>query len=142
MASSSNTSRFPRHNPNWNEHFDENACVQTTFIGTQGYYLKLRTAKYVANNCGVVAYVLVTNQPITKDRCCGHPFEYVEFDDISITVDTNELVIGEINADNIVMDALFKLIMQDDSTLSSNSGMTEVHCYRSKLIKQLHDLWD
>lgn len=133
------------HNSDWNEQLKiENNTNTTEMIYkdmSNEYTLRLRTVKYIANKSKVVAYELITNQPINKQGQENHPFQYIEAIDMN-RFEKHNYVISGINADNIVMDALFQLIMLDDSVLSKNSGLTDVKSYRARLIKQLNDLWD
>ncbi len=104
--------------------------------GLKNYILTLKTIKYVCGPINVVEYELITNHPLQK---C-HPFEYINVNKISSFKEENKYMIHGINADNIVTDALFTLIMSNDDELYLKSGITEVQCYRAKLIKQLCDL--
>jgi hypothetical protein len=74
-----------------------------------------------------------------------HPFERINIEDIKLINDPllkgdKKLKIGGINAKNIVMDSLFRMIMMNDEEFEKNSG--NLSNYRSRLIKILYDLWD
>ena len=107
---------------------------------SERYRLKLRVSRLNYGNC--CAWELITNQTNMKISY-GHPFERIDASDINFHDESNnEIYIGGINADNIVMQSLFTMIMMSDKDLSDNCGHLDSKGYRSRLIKILHDLWD
>lgn len=116
------------YDKNWCDHLAntaESTIREEYVVDGNTYLLTLRLAHYIANGHKVVAYELKTNQPIDKNLSSAHPFCIIEDDDINKHTDdngnSNGYVIAGINADNIVMSALFTLIMDNDKIASEDS---------------------
>jgi|694.fasta_scaffold107423_3 hypothetical protein len=118
---------------NWPEQFD---TIPFSVLKYGDYILKL--FKKYKKDC--VIYMLTTNEPLTNIKIfeLTHPFSRIEKDDIS--KHDNYSYIGGINADNIVMDSIFKMIMTSNEDIKS--GHLDPDGYRSHLIKILNELWD
>ncbi len=118
-------------------------------INNNKYILKLRISKIQENN-ELYVYDLITDQLcINKEPDYkNHPLDRINLEDIDIyRVDDScgaqiFIGIGGINAKNEIMDSLFKMIMMNSEELTKHSGNIYEECYRSHLIKILHDLWD
>jgi len=118
---------------NWPEYF---VTVPDSELKYGEYTLKL--FKKYKKDC--VIYLLTTNEPLTNTKIfeLTHPFSRIEKEDISKHDDY--IYIGGINADNEVMDSLFKMIMTSNDDMKA--GHLDRNGYRSHLIKMLHQLWD
>lgn len=118
---------------NWPEQFD---TIPDSELKYGEYILKL--FKIYEKDC--VKYMLTTNEPLTSSKIfeLTHPFSGIQKKDISKHDDY--IYIGGTNANNEVMNSLFKMIMTSNDDMKA--GHLDRNGYRSHLIKMLHELWD
>jgi hypothetical protein len=117
----------------WPKQFDKIPYIE---LKCEDYILKL-FKKYEKD---YVIYMLITNYKLTNKTKfeLTHPFSRIETEHISEYDDC--IYIGGINANNIVMESLFELIMTSNDDMKA--GNLDRNGYRAHLIKMLHELWN
>ncbi len=129
-------------NESWEKYFtiESNGVkyYETTIDKAKTHTLKLYVSDLNYGN--FYAWNLLTDK---FDNTSTHPFMNIDLTDIDFYKIDNKLYmcIGGINAKNEIMDCLFDTIIDNDK-LEKSSGSIDYECYRSRLIKMLHDLWD
>ena len=102
--------------------------------------IKLDIMVSKANYGPYLYYRIKCDRPLKKSSLL-HPFNKIETDYIK-RLESSEIEIGEVVADNEMIRKMFEFLSMSDEELEKHTGHKHTTCYRTSIIKSIIQFWD